>query len=258
MTISDSTKAQAARHLKTAAQPAGRGVAEALKCVALGLRDGLKARVAFISLGIWLGSIAVWLTVFMLWHERLAAWVTPGLNWLWQTSTGRALPGGHTLDKVAVVLVVLALLLACLLTVQVAIEMILMKRIQQHCLRHYPSLEVLDTGSTLRNLRESLGMMGSLLLAAPLAFIPVLGALFIAAVGTRNLVNDALDGVAREHERQAVVRHNRSAMVALGMCASVLTLVPFAGLFVPSIMGAAACHFSMRQVLRMRQAAALV
>jgi hypothetical protein len=261
MTISDSTKAQAARHLKAAAQPAGRGAAEALKCVALGLRDGLKARVAFISLGIWLGSIALWLTVFFKWHEALAARLTPGLNWLWHSTTGKALPAGHTLDKVAVVLVVLALLLACLLTVQVAVEMILMKRIQQQCLRHYPTLEVLDTGSGLRNLRESVGMMGSLLMSAPLAFIPVLGALFIAAVGayanTRNLVNDALDGVAREHERQAVVRHNRSAMVVLGMCSSALTLVPLAGLFVPSIMGAAACHFSMRQVLRLRQAAAL-
>jgi uncharacterized protein involved in cysteine biosynthesis len=241
-------------------KPAGSGFSEALRCMALGFRDGLKARVAFISLGIWVGSIALWLQVFYAWHKPMMAGTARGLGWLWQLTTGKLPPTGTLLENLAGALVIVGLLLACLFTVQIAIELILMKRLQQHCLRHYPSLEAVGEGSTLRAMRDSLKMFTTLMTAAPLAFVPVLGAVLLFALGTynstRSMVNDALDGIARDHERQAVFKQQRATMVALGLCGSMLMLVPLAGLFVPSIMGAAACHFSMRQVVSLRAAAA--
>jgi hypothetical protein len=219
---------------------------ESVTCMTLALRDGIKPPISLISAMIWVLAIAVWGIIFFLLH-----WNLVGL-----------LPAFTTLSpffKTALqdILLIALYLAVVVITVRIAIEFWLMKRIQRACLVHYPQLKHLYKGSLVIQTRDAIKSGSAFAVGGLICLlIPVIGpALLFTLFGylnVRSLVNDALDGLVTNEERRQIIEGNRLTMTLIGAMIEGLMLVPIVDLFVPSILGAAVCHLSMRQAKKMR------
>lgn len=265
------------RHIEAGA----RGGVEAIKCLALGLRDGLRPRVALTSLLIWLMVIVFWCVVFWIWREDVKSLATAALLLIAYGVAQMLMPvagpatvsamasGANALGAFAFLLsgpvaaVVTGLvvfgcfMLLCMLSVRILLELLLMGRIQAQCLQRYPALSRGVDNSWRRGLRDALGTLATFVIGGLLCLvIPLVGGLLLfllaSYLNVRSLVGDALDGVATDDERRAVIRSQRLNMLLLGLLGTLLMLVPLAGLVAPSVLGASVCHLCMRQVVRMR------
>jgi len=65
-------------------------------------------------------------------------------------------------------------------------------------------------------------------------------------LNVRGLVNDAVDGLATDEQRRAIIQARRVEMTLLGVLVGLFTLVPFAGFLSPVVLGAGVCHLGMR------------
>lgn len=258
-------------------------VAEVGVSLALGLRDGMRPRLALMSIMAGLVAFAVWLSVFIVWRSDLwtwsditAKWAMNGLLSLMRPDGGGA--GGDVatsvptavsvpekalhwittpmVTAVKVLLITASLVLLIMLSMRVYLEVFLMSRVQEQCLKHYslPSLGV--EASVSLNALSSLKMLIILAAGLLLLVIPVLGGIlfFLLAsyLNVRSLVNDALEDLATVEERRTIVQAMRLPMLLLGIAVAGLLLIPLAGLFVPAILGASVCHLCMRALVKMR------
>jgi hypothetical protein len=241
---------------------------DVLASLALGLRDGLAPRLLLSSITIWLGAFLLWALLFLTFRSEAWALAQQGLQWLWQglaaavfkapvgvvepSGVASAFPG-----FASVVLLLLAFALLVSLTVRIALELLLMARIQRQCLLRYPQLATGVPGSLRASLR-SLGVVwGKLIVGGLLCLmVPVVGGFLFFALGAylnaRSLVNDALEGVATPQEQREFIRSRRFGLALLGLAMTLLMLVPLAGLLAPTLMGASVCHLALRQVAAAR------
>lgn len=229
------------------------GALEAVVCMGLGLRDGLRPRLALMSVLIWLGSVLLWGVAFFLGHDALSARLGEGL--------GPYLGGVPWLLGLLQFLITFTLFaLACMVTARVILEFVLMGRIQRQCLRHYPQLQPGVHNAWVPALRDSLGSTGTLVAGGAAGLtLPLVGGPLALLVGSyvnaRSLVNEALEGVATDAECRQVILSSRLSLTLVGLFSTVWMMLPLAGLLGPGVMGAAVCHLSMRQALRLRSAA---
>lgn len=249
----------------------------------LGLRDGIRPRLALSSVLAGLVAFGFWLIVFVVWRSEiwaLADLVAKGamngvLSLIWSDSAGasaEAASGATTTapfwDKavtriatplgsiVNFLLVAASFALLVMLSMRLYLELFLMGRVQQQCVKHYPSLSGGAERSFHADVRSTITQLAILGAGVLLLVIPVIGGIlfFLLAsyLNVRGLVNDALEDLATIEERRAIVQTMRVPMLLLGMAITGLLLIPLAGLFIPAILGASVCHLCMRALIRLR------
>ena len=241
-------------------------LAKAAKAAKLGFTEGLKPRIAFLSIGAALVVFIAWLTIFVLGHAQVWAiamaathWALPGWAsappsmgqasiWVWVV---QALSG-----LLAFLISVAAFGVLVMLTLQIVLELVLMPRIQREVLPSYPTLQPGVKGSLRANLLLLMRLWGALIAGLLLWLIPLVGGIaffaLAAYINARSLVNDALDGIATPMERQAIVRQNGWGLLILGLMMGFLLMIPLVGLMAPSVLGASVCHFCFGALVKLR------
>lgn len=254
----------------------------------LGLRDGIRPRLALMSVLAGLLAFGVWLIVLVVWRHEIWAVADVASNWLmngllsldWSdpgregqkvASEGTNVPSflERALSWIAtplgsvvkLILVAGAFLLLIMLSMRLYLELFLMSRVQKHCLKHYPLLSPKGKGRFGVDALSSLKLLCVFCAGFLLLIIPVVGGIlfFLLAsyLNVRSLVNDALEDLATADERRTIVRTMRLPMLLLGVVTSVLLLIPLAGLFIPAVLGASVCHLCMRALIRLRSSVPL-
>lgn len=241
---------------------------DVLASLALGLRDGLTPRLLLSSVVLWLLAFLLWAVLFLVFRGEAWALAQQGLQWLWQglaaavfrapeSSGAPSGLAGAFAGFASVVLLLLAFALLVSLTVRIALELLLMARIQRQCLLRYPQLSTGVPSSLRAGLRSLLVTWTTFLVGGLLCLlIPVVGGLLFFALGAylnaRSLVNDALEGVATPDEQRQFIRGRRFSLALLGLAMALLMVVPLAGLLAPTLMGASVCHLALRHVAATR------
>ena len=253
-------------HLKGPATQHLTPLAQAAQAANLGFTEGLKPRIAFLSIGAALVVFIVWLMIFVFGHAQVWAiataathWALPGWAsappsmaqasiWVWVV---QALSG-----LVTFLISVAAFGVLVMLTLQVVLELVLMPRIQREVLPSYPTLKPGVPGSLPANFLLLIRLWGALIAGLLLWLIPLAGGIaffaLAAYINARSLVNDALDGIASPSERQAIVRQNRWGLMILGLMMGCLLMIPLVGLVAPSVLGASVCHFCFSALVKLR------
>lgn len=251
--------------------------------LALGLRDGMRPRLALMSVLAGLVAFGVWLIVLIGWRTEIwaladvaAKWAMNGLlSLVWPDLSGegqKVAAAGATAtplseralgwiakplgSAVKLLLVAGSFLLLIMLSMRLYLELFLMSRVQKQCLGSYPSLSPGAKGSFGVDALSTLKLLTVLCAGFLLLIIPVIGGIlfFLLAsyLNVRSLVNDALEDLATAEERRTIVATMRVPMLLLGMVVAGLLLIPLAGLFIPAILGASVCHLCMRALIRLR------
>lgn len=258
-------------------------VPEVAASLSLGLRDGLRPRLALMSVVAGLAAFGIWLVVLIVWRNEIwtltdvaAKWAMNGLlSVVWPDPAG----GGQNLASAAVnaaplskraftwvasplwtvvklLLIAGSFLLLVMLSMRLHLELFLMSRVQKQCLKHYPSLSPGLKGRFGVGAISSFKLLGVLCAGFTLLVIPVIGGIlfFLLAsyLNVRSLLNDALEDLATAEERRTIVKTMRVPMLILGLATAGLLLIPFAGLFMPAVLGASVCHLCMRSLIRLR------
>lgn len=241
-------------------------LAQAAQAAKLGFTEGLKPRIAFLSIGAALVVFIVWLMIFVFGHAHVWAIATAATHWAlpgWASappSLGQASIWVWVVQAlsglVAFLISVAAFGVLVMVTLQVVLEVVLMPRIQREVLPSYPTLQKGVAGSLRANLLLLLKLWGALIAGLLLWLIPLVGGIaffaLAAYINARSLVNDALDGIATPSERQAIVRQNRWGLMILGLMMGSLLMIPLIGLVAPSVLGASVCHFCFKALLKLR------
>lgn len=238
-------------------------MSEVIKCMGLGMRDGMRPGLSLMSVFAAIVAFGIWLIVFLVWRAEI--WDLAEAMTKWAVAHGLALIGlsdawaGGTAAIVQIlnfILVAGAFLLLVMLSIRFYLELFLMRRVQQQCLKRYPTLAKGVQGSLRADLQSTLAQLAILCAGFLLLVIPLFGGIAFFFLGSylnvRGLVNDALEDLATVDERRAIVKMIRVPMFLLGLLMTALLLVPFAGLLIPTILGASVCHLCMRALARMR------
>ncbi len=213
-------------------------------------------------------AFGIWLIVFLVWRTEI--WELAGALTKWLVTHALALFGspkafggwiaaasGTILNFI---LVAGSFLLLIMLSIRLYLELFLMGRVQQQCLKRYPGLAKGIKGSLRADLQSALAQLAILCAGLLLLVVPLIGGIVFFLLGSylnaRGLVNDALEDLTTVAERRAIVKELRVPMLMLGVSATMLLLVPFAGLFIPTIFGAGVCHLCMRALSRMHSLSA--
>jgi uncharacterized protein involved in cysteine biosynthesis len=249
-------------------------VSEVLTCLGLGVRDGIRPRLALTSVLAALLAFGIWLAVFLVWRSdiwAMAGAITQGIgSWIaslvWPDAAGQAASGASsgmawgerilssmagTAGGLLTFLVFTGIfLLLIILTIRILLELFLMRRVQQQCLTHYPGLQSGVKGNLRVELLSMLAIWFALCGGVLFLVIPVIGGAFFFVLASylniRSLVHDALDGLATVEERRRIIVENRPAMLLLGVAVSALMLIPFVGFLMPAVLGASTCHLCIR------------
>jgi hypothetical protein len=257
--------------------------------LAMGLRDGMRPRLALMSVlagvvafGVWLVVLIVWRTEIWALTDIVAKWAINGLlSPVWPdfavggpnvaTPAPNAVPSAAgAVSRVAMplasvvklLLIAGSFLLLIMLSMRLYLELFLMSRVQQQCLRHYPLLSACVRNRFGVDALSALKLLAILCAGFLLLIIPVIGGIFFfllaSYVNVRSLVNDALEDLATAEERRTIVKTMRVPMLLLGMVVAGLLLIPLAGLFIPAVLGASVCHLCMRALIRLRSPVSIV
>ncbi len=231
-------------------------VAEALTCFALAMREATRPGLALMSLVLGVAVLTAWGIVFYVWWGDIRALLTA----LSSAVLGSHAPGPKMSTFLAYLLGVLAYVLVVMATVRLLLELLLMSRIQQHCLKRYPQLHRGAGGSLLSAAWQStLGAVIVVVGGLLCLIIPLVGAalffLLVSYFNARSLVNDALDGLVNDEQRRALLKSKRLELAVLGVAGSLFMLVPVIGIVGPVALGAGVCHLGMRSLVRKGAAA---
>ncbi|MES2886453.1 MAG: EI24 domain-containing protein [Pseudomonadota bacterium] len=268
--MTNSSSAQGGRASSSLALSTG-SISRAARALRGGLSDGLHPRLAFLSVGMTLVAGLFWLVVFSVWHDPIWDFAQVAAQWFFQGVGAASEPAASSAGRgaalwgsvvqglsmfVAFLIALASFALLVMLTLQVMLEVFLMPAVQRQCLKRYPALSNNLPGTVRSNLLTTVKLWSVLLVGVLLWIIPVLGGLaffaLAAYINVRSLVNDALDGVATLEERRQLVKGHRGAMLCLGLCMTLLLLIPFVGLVAPSVLGASVCHLFMPALLALR------
>lgn len=259
-----------------AARQAAGAVSESIQCLVLGLRDGLRPRLALMSFMVGLGVSLFWFAVFGWYAAELWQWAqsmasvgligtVKGVGEVTQALQGLVpvVTAGWFASVVAAGLVLVGYALLVIVSMRIILELVLMPRIQRVCLQRYPHLVPTDGATVMAGLRDTVGTLGTSVIGSLCCLlIPVVGGLLllvlVSYLNIRGLVNDALEDLATDGEVRQVIKGSRVDMTVLGVACTALTLVPLLGLLAPVIMGASACHLTMRRLSILRAAERLV
>ena len=249
---------------------------EAIKCIALAIKDSLNAKIIFYSVAIWVGSFLFWtalfawqwaavlqlaqvasafvaLGIFVFFPQLLAAGAATQATMAAAPVAGAA--AGIGFIVLSYVFVAVAFVLLLLISVRVLLEVFLMQYVQTRTLARYPQLEKGANTNWPESLRGVTGStVKALLISIVCLFIPVVNGILILLIGcyysARSLVGDALEDLATVKEQKEFIRANRLGILLLGLLHFALLLVPFVGLLAPAIMGSSMCHFCFRSKVR--------
>lgn len=243
----------------------GADLKEVLIVLKLAIQDGIRPQLLGTSLVIGVGAVLLWAIIFgVFWTPiyqgvaTVAGWILMALLLALFVAAGMAHTGGQLgdfLQQVHVVftwsLLIVLFLLLVIVTVRIALELILMSRIQKQCLKRYDNLPQNVQNAWHGGLVDTIKTMSAFVFGTVIGlFIPLIGGLLVLALGAylniRSLINDALEGVATDEERKALIKSNRRKMLLLGLLFTPMMLIPLAGLFVPVFMGASVVHLMVR------------
>ncbi|GAA4035691.1 hypothetical protein GCM10022409_20530 [Hymenobacter glaciei] len=249
---------------------------EALKCIALAIKDSLSPKVIFYSVAIWGGSFLFWagifwwqwahiivlaqvgtaflaLGIFIFFPQLLGAGAATQAAMASAPVAAVAASVGFTI--VSYVLVAVVFILLVLISVRILLEAFLMGYVQTRTLRRYPELQKGADNNWLEGLRGATGStIKALVITFICLFIPVINGILILLIAcyysARSLVGDALEDLATVQEQKQFIRENRFGILVMGLLHFALLLIPFVGLLAPAIIGSSMCHFCMRGKVR--------
>ncbi|GHD56795.1 EI24 domain-containing protein [Jeongeupia chitinilytica] len=246
--------------------PASTGLGEVIRCVALGLRDSIHPRLLLVSLGVWLLTLVIMAVAYWLAWEPLSQGFGAVARFLTQDLPGRLGwapdPAGWTghvnagaTVGIEYVLAFMGYVLGTMLVARIVLEMVLMGQVQALVLTRYPVIENHVFRPWRANVRDLAGNLGTLIIGSVLCMcIPLLGPVLLvmlnAYLNIRGLINDALDGVATAEQQRRFIRSHRWQMLWAGLLLGGVTLIPFAALLMPGMLGATACHLGFRWLAR--------
>ncbi len=235
----------------------------------LGLRDGLRPRIALTSFVTGLAAAVFWLIVLVFWHEELGTFLSNAARGVLSkllTPQGVATSAVHPIlsrltvlqsdfagSVMGVILSLLAYVVLVLLTTRLALEFFFLDRVRQQCLKAYPSL-ALDADTSIKvSIRNMVGAWGIFIFIGLLSLmVPLIGGVVFILLGgymnVRDLASDVLEDMASDEQVRAIIKSNRFSMTLLGVLFMLLLLIPLVGFFAPGVMGAAVCHLCMRQL----------
>lgn len=221
-------------------------LAEALRCLGLGLRGSLLLRAAAYSLGVWLLSVLLWVVVFFFAWDAVAPHLAPAAWPLWLQMLWRFLAGAVLF--VALVFVTMRLLLDFFL-----IEIINREVEKSYALAPRCTPPPLYSGTHWRNI---LRPWAWLVLLPPLLFIPFLGPplilLLLSFISVNALLPDTFARIAPAADVAVYARRDRRVLLCLSIFLALLALIPF-NFLMPWILGSTVSHYSQRAVWRRRQ-----
>lgn len=230
-------------------------LAESLTCFGLALREAIRPGLALVSIVIGAVSLGLWLLVFSIWGGHIVHWCDLLSNAILGRLTGQGATPSVLMLSIGRVFSYLfataVFIILVMVTVRILLEFILMARIQRYCLPRYPSLQTGVPSSMTAGIRDALGATATLVIGGLLCLvIPIIGGVlfFVLAsyLNVRGLVNDAVEGLATDEQRRAIIQARRVEMTLLGVLVGLFTLVPFAGFLSPVVLGAGVCHLGMR------------
>jgi hypothetical protein len=261
-------------------------------CLGLGLRDALHPRLMAMSIAAWLLAFVVCTVLFLMWrHEVLslsgmlalllafgAFGAVAGVLAPASVGAGATLSSLGAINPVAfasfgatlvVALGVFALMvvllpfvlysLAMLLSMRLILKLYMMERIRQVVLKRYPGVQGASENTAGRRalaaLCQCLNLFGCVLLCL---LVPMLGGVMLFLLlcywNAYGLIRRALDGIASDRECAAIVKGQKTTLIALGGAAAVLTFIPIVGLVGPVATGASVGHFALRRLALLRMA----
>ena len=220
-------------------------LAEALRCLGLGLRASLRLRAALYSLAVWLIAVVLWLVVFYFAWDHVAPFLAPSSWALWLQSIWRFLAGAFL--YVTLVFISIRLLLDFWL-----IEIINKEVAKSYGFAAPNTASTLWTGAHWRNLLRPWAW----LVLLPLFFIPLLGPplifLLLTFISVNALLPDTFAGIAPPEDVAIYTRRDRLILLLLSVFLALLALIPF-NFLMPWILGSTISHYSQRAVWRRRQ-----
>nr|WP_314543286.1 EI24 domain-containing protein [uncultured Massilia sp.] len=266
----------------------GAALRETGTCLGLGLRDALHPRLMAISVAAWLLAFVVWTVLFFVWRQEvlsLSGMLALLLAFGVFGAVGPASAGGAaTVSGMAAInpiafawfgsallvaagifalmMIVLPFVLyglAMLLSMRVVLKLTLMERIRQVVMKRYPAmcgaLRIAVGTRVLATLRQWLNLIVCVLICL---MVPMLGAVMLFLLlcywNAYGLVDRALDGIAGDEERTAIVKGQKTKLMVLGAASAVITFIPLIGLIGPVVTGASVSHFVMRRLAALRMA----
>ena len=221
-------------------------LAEALRCIGLGLRASFGLRAALYSLGVWLVAVLLWLVVFYFAWDHVAPYLAPSSWALWLQSVWRFLAGVFLF--VTLVFISIRLLLDFWL-----IEIIKHDVAKSYSFGVQTAPATIWTGTHWRNI---LRPWRWLVLLPPFFFIPLLGPplilLLLSFISVNALLPDTFARIAPPADVAIYTRRDRLILLLLSVFLAVLALIPF-NFLMPWILGSTISHYSQRAVWRRRQ-----
>lgn len=218
-----------------------------LAAIAKGLRSffapgmlGFLLIVPLISMLLWSCLLAfAWTS----WQDGLRLWMEGTRLFTWLASMNLSMAGGVSGVMVFIFLLALFVPLSYLTTLMVTAA-IVAPRVQSYLLKsHFRDLEKRGGGSFHEGLWNSVvaGFIYVVLFAGavPLWFVPggalIVNAILAGWISRRVLVYDLLQGLASDQERERLREENSGSLFLLGFLLGLLSLIPFASLFLPTL-----------------------
>lgn len=248
---------------------------EAFICLGLAFRDSLRPGILLRSAGICILASVLWTWVFIHYYEQIAIGCgalsffivyggvilgfLPGLSGGGGGGggmAGMAGPLGMMVMYVAALALIMAVVLyagAIVLSIRVALRWVLMGKMRERCIRHYPALQQRAAGDKklLLGVRYILGpWIGFTLGTLACLLIPlvngVLIILLLAYLNVRFLTPAAFASLVSSSEQLEAINGQRGAMLAFGLLILLLALVPVVNLLLPALLAGGACHLGYR------------
>jgi len=263
--------------LKAAADNTLAAFAEAFKCLGLALRDSLRPGILLRSAGLCALAFGLWTWVFFEYYEQigmacgaLSLFIIYGgvvLGFLPSLSGG----GGGSMGgmagplamlvmyvaALALILFVLLYTVAIVATIRLALRWVLMGKVRERCIRHYPQLQqrAERDSNLLHGVRYVLGpWLGITLGMLVCLLIPLLNGVLLvgllAYLNVRFLIPAAFSSLATSNEQLGALADRRGAILAYGLLIFLLALVPVLNLLLPALLAGGTCHLGYRGLNR--------
>lgn len=250
-----------------------KSVVEAIKCFLLGVRETSKPRSIITSVLLWLTVSIVMLILFFVFRKELLnlamatvtlvliAWAVlfPG-----SMSGSVGVVGGGLGAATAIVaglalgwILVIALYYLCVIIIaRVLSELFLMRIIRAQALESYTDLTAeISENPTIRSspaLRKWTATWGLLCISPLTLLVPFLGvaifSILLSYLNARFFVDEAISGLTDKAVAANISKDLRIELICIGIMSSILSIIPFAGVFSPWATGSAVCHLTYRQL----------
>lgn len=252
---------------------------EAIICLALGLKEGLRWQLLWRGLLLAALLLLFWLVVFVVWRHEIwnvalpiggigaAAYLYPLLPNLAPTLGNVGVGGAYILMFVAAV-IVLTPVAATVLFVVTFLGLLLLSfryfslrsflpRIKACVERQYGSacVKALSQSTGLSRLQRLQLLLTAVIGTVVCLLLPLMGGLFlllwIGYLSSRSIAVQVLNEATTGSQALLIIRQARLSLMLIGTSMTLLLLVPFFGLIAPTAMTAAVAHLINRSLERL-------